>query len=154
MEANYFTILWWFLPYINVNPSRVYMCSPSWTPLPPPSPSHPTGSSQDTSPEHPVSCIEPGLAIHFTYDNIHVSMPFSQIIPPPPSPQDWSFFLHYHQNPPSSVSQPQGLIPFSWWKLIFSSSNGQLWLPIVPSMDTYIVLIQINESLLVKLYMP
>ena len=36
-------------------------------------------------PEHPVSCIEPGLAIHFTYDNIHVSIPFSQIIPPSPS---------------------------------------------------------------------
>ena len=29
----------------------------------------------------PVSCIEPGLVIHFLYDIIHVSMPFSQIIP-------------------------------------------------------------------------
>ena len=57
----------------------VYMSSPSWTPLPSSSPSHP---SQCTSPEHLVSCIEPGLGIHFTYDNIHVSMPFSQIIPP------------------------------------------------------------------------
>ena len=27
------------------------------------------------------SCIEPGLAIHFLYDIIHVLMPFSQIIP-------------------------------------------------------------------------
>ena len=53
--------------------------------LPPPSPSYPSGSSQCTSPEHPVSCIEPGLAICFTYDNIHVSMLFSQIIPPSPS---------------------------------------------------------------------
>ena len=34
-------------------------------------PTHPTGSSQRTSPKHPVSCIEPGLAIHFTYDNLH-----------------------------------------------------------------------------------
>ena len=41
---------------------------------PPPAPS---GSNQCTSPEHPVSCIKPGLEIHFTYDNIHVSMPFS-----------------------------------------------------------------------------
>ena len=54
-------------------------------PLPPPSPSHPSGSSQYTSPECLVSYIEPGLAIHFTYGNIHVSMLFSQIIPFSPS---------------------------------------------------------------------
>ena len=49
---------------------------PSWTSLPPPSPSHPSGSSQCTSPKLPVSCIEPGLVIHFLYDIIHVLMPF------------------------------------------------------------------------------
>ena len=54
--------------------------------LPPPSPYHPSGSSQCTSPKHPVSCIEPGLAIRFLYDIIHISMMFSQIIPPLPSP--------------------------------------------------------------------
>ena len=46
--------------------------------------------------KHPVSCIEPGLAIHFIYDIIHVSMPFSQIIHPlplPQSPKDCSIHL-------------------------------------------------------------
>ena len=80
------TVLWWFLPYIHMNQPRVYMCSSSWPSLPPPSPSHPSGSSQCTSPEHPVSCIETGLVIYFTY-NIHVSKLFSQIIPPSPSPR-------------------------------------------------------------------
>ena len=75
MEANYFTILYWFCHISNMNPPWVYTCSPSWTPLPPPSLYHPSGSSQCTSPEHPISCIEPGLVIHFTYDIIHVSMP-------------------------------------------------------------------------------
>ena len=71
-----------------MNLPRVYTCSQSWTPLPPPSPYHSFGSSQCTSPKHPVSCIEPGLAICFLYDIIHVSMPFSQIIPPSPSPTE------------------------------------------------------------------
>ena len=41
-----------------------------------------------TSSEHPVSCIKPGLVIHFTYDILHVLMPFSHIIPPSPSPTE------------------------------------------------------------------
>ena len=76
------------LPYMNMNPPRVYLCSPSWTPLPPPSPYHPSGSSQCSGPKHPVSCIEPGLVIHFLYDITHISMPFSQIIQSSPSPTE------------------------------------------------------------------
>ena len=61
---------------------------PFLNPPPPPSPYHPSESYQRTSPKHPVSCIEPGLAIHFIYDIIHVSIQFSQIIPPCPSPTE------------------------------------------------------------------
>ena len=57
-----------------MNPPQVYMCSPSWTLLPPPSPFHPSGSSQCTSPKHPESCIEPGLATRFIHDILHVSI--------------------------------------------------------------------------------
>ena len=76
------------LPYINMNLPQAYTCSPSWTLVSPPSPYHPSGSSQCTSPKNPVSCIEPGLATRFIYDIIHTSMPFSQIIPPSPSPTE------------------------------------------------------------------
>ena len=76
------------LPYINMNLPWVYISSQSWTPLPPASPYHPSGLSQCTNLKHPVSCIKPRLAIHFLYDIIHVSMPFSKIIPPSPSPTE------------------------------------------------------------------
>ena len=81
------------LPYINMHLPWVYTCSTSWTLLPPPSPYHPSGSSQCTSPKLPVSCIEPGLVIHFLYI-IHVLMPFSQTIPPLPLPQSSKTILY------------------------------------------------------------
>ena len=84
MEANYFTVLYWFCQ------TSTWICH-GYTCVPhpePPSPYHLSRSSQCTSPKHPVSCIEPGLVIHFIYDIIHVSMPFSQIIPPSPSPTE------------------------------------------------------------------
>ena len=76
------------LLYIDMNLPRVYMSSQSWTPLPLHSPYHLSGSTQCTSPKHPVSCIEHRLALCFLHDSIHVSMPFSQIIPPSPSPSE------------------------------------------------------------------
>ena len=44
----YFTILYWFCH------TSTWICSPSWTPLPPASLYHPSGSSQCTSPKDPV----------------------------------------------------------------------------------------------------
>ena len=68
---------------------------PILNPLTPPSLYHPSGSSQCTSPRHPVSCIKPGVAIHFLYDIIHILTPFSQIIPLflSQSPKDCSIHL-------------------------------------------------------------
>jgi len=80
----YFTILYWFCHTSTCIRHGCTHVPQSWTPLPPPSPYHPSGSSQCTIPKLPVSCIEPGLAIHFLYDIIHVLMSFSQIIHPLP----------------------------------------------------------------------
>ena len=49
-----FYIIVLVLPNIKMDPPQVYMCSPPWTLLPPPSPYHPSGSSQCTSPKHPL----------------------------------------------------------------------------------------------------
>ena len=65
----YFTVL--VLPYIDMNPPRVYTSSQSWNPLPLSTPYHLSGSSPCTSPKHPVSCIEHRLALHFLHDSIH-----------------------------------------------------------------------------------
>ena len=63
---------------VKVMVSAVVMCGcESWTikkaehqridAFTPPFPYHPSGSSQCTSPKHPVSCIEPGLATRFIH---------------------------------------------------------------------------------------
>ena len=79
MNIVYFFIFYFYfllynivlvLPYIDMNLPQVYMSSQSWTPLPPTSLYHLSGSSQCTSPKHPVFCIEPRLAICFLDDSI------------------------------------------------------------------------------------
>ena len=55
------------LPNIEMNPPQVYVCSPSWTHLPPPSPYHPSGSSQCTRPKHPVYRTWTGNSFHTWY---------------------------------------------------------------------------------------
>ena len=83
-----FTILYWFCHTSTcIRQGCTHVLYPE-SPLPPPSPYHPSESSQCTRPKLPVSCIEPGLEIRFLYDIIHVLMPFSKIIPPSLSPTE------------------------------------------------------------------
>ena len=82
------------LPYIDMNPPWVSMSSQTWTPLLPPTPYHLSGSFPCTSFKHPISCIKHRLAICFLHDSMHVSMPFSQIIPPSPSPSEFKSPLY------------------------------------------------------------
>ena len=76
--------------------SHRYTCVPLLlAPLPPPSPPHPSGLSQSTSFVCPALCSELALVIYFTYGNAHVSMLFSQIILPWPSPvESETLFLY------------------------------------------------------------
>ena len=87
MEANYFTVLYWFATHQHESTTGIHVF-PILNPPPASLPYHPSGSSQCTSPKHPVSCIEPGLETHFMYDIIHVSMQCSQVIPPSHSPTE------------------------------------------------------------------
>ena len=86
MEDYYFTILWWFWPYIDMNQPWLHMRPPILNPLPPPSPSYPSGLSQSPGFVCPASHSKLALVIYFTYGNTHVSVLFSQLIPPSPSP--------------------------------------------------------------------
>ena len=52
----------------------------------PPSPPHASGLSRSTGFGFPASYIKLPLAICFTYGNVYISLLFSQIIPPSPSP--------------------------------------------------------------------
>ena len=69
---------------------------PILIPLPPPSPYHPSGSSQCTSLKHPVSCIKPGLVIHFNMILYMFQCHYpksSHPFPLPHSPKDCSIHL-------------------------------------------------------------
>ena len=124
------------LPNIEMNPPQVYMCSPSWSLLPPPSPYHPSGLSQCTSPKHPVSCIEPGLATRFIYDIIRISMPFSRIILPSPY-QVTVLFPFLNQNPGSVKRGGKEATVSGWCKSSVSAWVWVSWKILVPIVPVY-----------------
>ena len=61
------------------------MRSQTWTPLPPPSPQHLSGSSPCTSPKRAAPYVRHWLAIQFLHDSIHVRMSY-WLYPIPPHP--------------------------------------------------------------------
>ena len=89
-----------------MNQPWVYTCPPILNPAPPlPSLPYPSGLSQSTGFGRPASCIKLALVIYFTHGNTHVSVLFSQIIPPLPSPtESKSLFF-------TSISL---LLPYMW----------------------------------------
>ena len=87
MEANYFTILYWFC---HTSTCIHHKCTRVPRPEPPPT-SLPIPSLCVIPVHQPqASCIlhQTWMEIRFLYDIIHVSMPFSQIIPPSPFPTE------------------------------------------------------------------
>ena len=113
------------LPNIEMNPPQVYMCSPSWTLLPLPYPYHPSGSSQCTSPKHPVSCIEPGLATRFIHEILKSPLDCKEIQPvQSEGDQSWVFF---------GKNDAKSETPILWppheksWLVGKDSDGGRAW---------------------------
>ena len=85
-----------FLPYIDMNKPWVYMLPPSRTPLPPPSPSHPSGLSQCTSfecPFHTSNLDWPSVSHMVIYMFQYYSLKPSHPRPLPQNPKDCSLYL-------------------------------------------------------------
>ena len=103
MEANYNIVV--VLPYIDMSQPWVYMCSPSWVPLPPPSPSHQNRAT---------------LLFYFFFFLSRYLFIFNWLMA---GLQYWfDFYQHeltigVHMSPPSWISLlPPALLPLSYYR--------------------------------------
>ena len=92
----YFTILYWFCH------TSTWICH-GCTCVPNPEhlshfPPQTISLGHPSTPAPSILYPAPRLAIHFLYDIIHVSMPFSQIIPPSPSPTQYKRLFYIRIN--------------------------------------------------------
>ena len=110
-----------WLKWCSSSSSSMHAC-PLLDPLPPPSLLHPSGLLPDHGFMCPASCIKLGLPIYFTYGNVHVSMLFSQIIPPLPFPTESKSLLFTSVPPFLSCMQDHQyhLSKFHIYVLIYS----------------------------------
>ena len=74
------------MPYINMNPPWVCTCSPSWTPLPPPSLYHPSGSYLASCWTSLFGCSKG--TFDFTFPKLNLSS-----LPKPASLHEWHYLL-------------------------------------------------------------
>ena len=118
---NYFTILLWFLPYINRNwpEASLWPFLPEFLSHLPP---HRIPPSRHRAPALcPVSYIKLSLAIYFTYGNMYVSILFSQIVPPsPPTEPKNMFFMFVSPLLPCTEDCPYHLYRFHIYVLIYN----------------------------------
>ena len=84
------TILYWFLPYINMNPPQVYTCSPSWTLLLPHTIPLDHPSAPAPSIQYHVSNLDWQLISYILYMFQCHSPKSSHPLPLPQSAKDWS----------------------------------------------------------------
>ena len=107
-----------------MNQPWVYMCLPTWILLAPPSPSHPSGVSQCTGFECPVSCIELGhMVIIYMFQCYSLKSSHPRLLPQ--SPKVCSLYLCLF----CCLALEKAMAPHSStlaWKIPWTEEPGRL----------------------------